>query len=173
MTANRNVRMTPELVEALSHFQPSTCILFAWGEPDADGFYTPTVIRQNAAHADAERSLEGVAELEAAYNLVAADYHEAEVEAGWHSAAQDWTDCDGSLCRSHRQYRDAALAATTGSAVSPSVTATGGERHEHEWHYYDGNEMEGTESACACGAVRDDETGTITPPATPPASDGA
>jgi hypothetical protein len=27
-------------------------------------------------------------------------------------------------------------------------------RHRHEWHYYDGNEYEGTEDACRCGAVR-------------------
>lgn len=64
---------------------------------------------EDAAHA---RAIAGVPGLVEAYNLVAADYHEAEVEAGWHSRSQTWDECEGSLCRSHRQYRDAALAAT-------------------------------------------------------------
>jgi hypothetical protein len=36
--------------------------------------------------------------------------------------------------------------------------------HVHEWSYLDGNETEGTESVCRCGAVRDDESGSPAPP---------
>ena len=40
----------------------------------------------------------------------------------------------------------------------PALAAQPAAPHAHEWHYYDGNETEGTEEVCSkCGTVRDDD----------------
>lgn len=119
-----------------------------------------------AARAAAERSLvERVAELEGLLLEMVGDYHQTgsirdHVDpgaSGW-DVNKDWRICEDMLCAAAR------VLLATGSAVSPSVTATGAVGHAHIHpdviHICHGE-------TCGPGGVAS------TPPATPPASDGA
>ena len=48
--------------------------------------------------------------LERGWRLAAMDYHQAQVEMGYHSAAQSFEECEGTICRYHAQQLRAALA---------------------------------------------------------------
>lgn len=84
MTEYRPVRLSPELFDALAfRADDGRALTFQWGEPDADGFYVPTItVTEDAWFLETSRLRERNAALEAALQAISdhmPQHHEGTV----------------------------------------------------------------------------------------------